>query len=252
MRQILSLLVLVVLVTLLQVSFTSPYFSDQAVITGNSLSTANYAVSPSPSPSPSPTPRVVINEIMWMGSVSTASASTADEWIELRNMTDREIDLSNWKVDGAASDASLLIPSGKAIPANGYFLISNYDRADSSSALNVDSNWVTKAVRFNNSYSQNGAVLLKDQEDHLVDQTPPASTSAWPAGVNNDQKRSMERNDSPGDGSQVSSWHSCSDPACNDGIYWKTAEGDNYGTPGSANHSANDPTLPGSELFTQS
>ncbi|MCD6334669.1 MAG: lamin tail domain-containing protein, partial [Candidatus Latescibacteria bacterium] len=35
---------------------------------------------------------VVINELMWMGS----TASSADEWIELRNTTDSEILLSGW------------------------------------------------------------------------------------------------------------------------------------------------------------
>ena len=33
---------------------------------------------------------VVINEVMWMGS----SSHTADEWIELRNMTSHDIDFS--------------------------------------------------------------------------------------------------------------------------------------------------------------
>jgi hypothetical protein len=35
---------------------------------------------------------VVINELLWMGS----STSSADEWIELRNLTDQAVDLSNW------------------------------------------------------------------------------------------------------------------------------------------------------------
>jgi len=36
---------------------------------------------------------IVINEIMWMGTTFNSN----DEWIELRNMTDLEIDLGKWE-----------------------------------------------------------------------------------------------------------------------------------------------------------
>jgi len=48
---------------------------------------------------------VVINEIMWMGSVGNSN----DEWIELRNMTDADINLSGWKIDGAGSEPAQLL-----------------------------------------------------------------------------------------------------------------------------------------------
>ncbi|PIP88143.1 hypothetical protein COW80_01910, partial [Candidatus Beckwithbacteria bacterium CG22_combo_CG10-13_8_21_14_all_01_47_9] len=69
---------------------------------------------------------VVINELMWMGT----SGWAADEYLELRNMTDRSIDLSGWSVGGVT------IPSGKSIPAHGYFLITNFDK--DGSGINVD------------------------------------------------------------------------------------------------------------------
>ena len=68
---------------------------------------------------------VVINELMWMGS----SASSYDEWIELRNLTSQPIDATNWLLTKKASGAEvpmLNLPAEATIPANGYFLISNY------------------------------------------------------------------------------------------------------------------------------
>ena len=62
---------------------------------------------------------VVINEIMWSGS----SGDDDDEWIELRNMTDHDIDLSNWNINnagqGSGPGAHLDIPHGYSIKAKG-------------------------------------------------------------------------------------------------------------------------------------
>ena len=86
---------------------------------------------------------VVINELMWMGS----TISTADEWIELRNTTDSEILLSDWTLEkaGTAGD-TLTIPEGKTIPAQGFFLIANYEPSSENSGLTVKADWVTTAV----------------------------------------------------------------------------------------------------------
>ena len=43
---------------------------------------------------------VVINELMWSGT----SKSTADEYIELRNLTDGKVDLSGWSLTRLNSD----------------------------------------------------------------------------------------------------------------------------------------------------
>ena len=60
---------------------------------------------------------VVINEIAWMGTV----VSSADEWIELKNNTDGEIDLTNWTLK--AIDGSPEINLSGIISASGYFLL---------------------------------------------------------------------------------------------------------------------------------
>src|SRR4030042_2281280 len=58
---------------------------------------------------------------MWMGN----DGNDNDEWIELRNMTGNDIDISNWDVvhGGSGVGGHIEIPSGYSITANGYFLI---------------------------------------------------------------------------------------------------------------------------------
>jgi hypothetical protein len=171
---------------------------------------------------------VVINEVMWMGS----TISSADEWIELRNTTDNAIDIGQWTLENVKdnSDRTLMIPGGKSIPGHGYFLISNYTETSANSALNVS---VDEVVNLSLLNSGNGNIVLKDRDGNIVDQ---AKGNSWPAGVNGSNNQSMERNDTPGDGLQASSWHTCSDLGCNDTTFWDS-EGNNYGTPKAANRS---------------
>ncbi len=64
-------------------------------------------------------PALVINEIMYN------SPGADEEWIELYNNTDDEIDLENWKIlDSDANHTPIIITSGHNIAAGGYFTIS--------------------------------------------------------------------------------------------------------------------------------
>lgn len=177
---------------------------------------------------------VVINEIMWMGS----TVDSSDEWIELRNMTASPIDIGDWTIENAKSaGGTYTIPSGSTIPASGYFLISNYAEDSGSSNLNVAPDVSGASLSLAN--DGNGNLVLKDASDTVIDE---AVGDPWPTGQNDPDNRSMERNDVPGDGTLPGSWHQCDDPACNDGTYWDTHDGDDYGTPAGENHSENDPT----------
>lgn len=180
---------------------------------------------------------VVINEIMWMGS---NAVSDADEWIELKNTTGDAIDLAGWTIDEAGSGSSAITITSGVIPAGGYFLIGNY--ASSSSAISdaITIDLATTGV----SLANGGEVLtLKDATNNVIDTTP---TGVWEDGNNNDapagQRNSMERNDTPGDGTSWDDWHTCLDAGCNDGVFWDVDDGDDYGTPKAANLSENDPT----------
>lgn len=185
---------------------------------------------------------VVINEVMWMGSTDSSS----DEWIELRNTTGHNIDIKNWDIIGAVSGGGghLEIAGGSTdvIPAHGYFLISNKRKSDS--AIDVDIDLVATNISLANSYDDNGKLVLKDKLGNTIDSTPNPSGSSWPKGYLENASglhQSMERNDTPGDGISASDWHTCMSDGCNDTTFWDS-EGNNYGTPGAANLSKNDPT----------
>lgn len=93
-------------------------------------------------------PRVFLSEINWAGS----EASTADEWIELVNLEDRTVDLSNWVVTGiGTSGGAIAIPSGTTVPAKGTVLIANYASGDAKSTLATSPTLVTTAVSIANS-----------------------------------------------------------------------------------------------------
>jgi len=175
---------------------------------------------------------LVINELMWMGS----TISTADEWIELRNMTSDEINISGLTLDNAGVGSNdLVIPANSYIAANGFYLISNYSSSHASSALVVNGDWITTDLSLDNGGEQ---ISLVNQLNTIIDRTPVGS---WSAGNNVVTNNSMERGAVPGDGTVVSNWHACIDSDCNNTIYWDI-EGNDYGTPRDVNRSENDLT----------
>lgn len=237
-------------------------FSSKVMINGISIKAANPApnptptatpsvtptpdLEPSPTATPSPTPSdddnhrvspgdIVINEIMWMGS----STSSADEWIELKNMRNFDIDLSNWKIDNAVSGhGHLEIPSRYFIPALGYFLIANYDENSSHSNLRSHVDLKSTSLNLNNNYLTNGQLKLWDKDGNIIDLTPYSESASWPAGNNSqDLHQSMERKNDPGDGNQTSNWKTCSNILCSTSAFWDTT-GKDFGTPGLSNISA--------------
>lgn len=198
---------------------------------GNSITSGEWSVAAG---------SIVINEIMWMGS----SSSSDDEWIELRNMTNQEIEIGKWVIDNAKSAGNdYMIPANKTIPANGFFLITNFPKNSAQSSLNVSPDVHGAGLSFAN--TGNGNLVLRDANGNAIDE----ALDPWPKGENGSpEKRSMERNDTPGSGTDDANWHTCVSATCNDTIFWDS-EADNYGTPGAANHSENDPTAV--QKFTQ-
>lgn len=86
--------------------------------------------------------QVIFNELNWAGSLrdnndGTRSGSTKDEWIELRNTTNTDIDIGGFEITefsdpqaGTGEHIMLTIPTGKSIPANGFFLITKNTEDD--------------------------------------------------------------------------------------------------------------------------
>ena len=62
---------------------------------------------------------VIISEVAWGGTV----ANSAHEWIELYNTTNLPIDISGWNLVSSDGTPNIIIPTGKIIPANGYYLL---------------------------------------------------------------------------------------------------------------------------------
>jgi DNA/RNA endonuclease YhcR with UshA esterase domain len=146
---------------------------------------------------------VIINEIMWMGS----SVSTADEWIELKNNTEEEIDLSGWVIEGAGtSGSSITIPLGKKINANGYFLISNYSNLDAKSILDITPNYVTTSVSLKNEFLK---ISLKDSAGNLIDEA--GSENKKQLAGNNENKFSMQRVLNYSDGTKSADWYTAAE-----------------------------------------
>jgi hypothetical protein len=144
---------------------------------------------------------VIINELMWMGN---GIPDTDDEWIELRNTTGNPINLAGWVIKGAASNGggNLTIASG-TIPANGFFLISNYAATDSNSHLNITPDVINISVQLDNTGAR---YTLVNNSGKIVD-VADDDDGAPLAGSNLIQKKSMERNSTPGNGALLGSWH---------------------------------------------
>ncbi|MFC1627069.1 OmpL47-type beta-barrel domain-containing protein [Patescibacteria group bacterium] len=175
---------------------------------------------------------VVINELMWMGT----SASTSDEFLELRNMTDMDIDLTDWVIQGAGlGHTDLIIPFG-IIPAHGYFLITNYDSFDPSSKLNdfnVLPDWVTTSLTL---YSSDAQYVLTDNLGFTIDiaDNGLGEPAAGQHDIGSNIYYSMERDATPSDGTQASSWHTIFDDSITMQSYWDAGALEK-GTPGGPN-----------------
>lgn len=176
---------------------------------------------------------VVINEIMWMGS----NEDSGDEWIELRNMTGQEIDISNWNIvhGGSGTSGHIEIPDGYSIEANGFFLLTRkkWNETEINFDDDLDKDEGYTHISGMNLLNDGESLILENENNQAIDTAWKYAN--WPAGVNTTLKQSMERNDIPGDGTQSGSWHTCVSDLCNDGTYWDTADGNNYGTPGAPN-----------------
>lgn len=172
-------------------------------------------------------PSVVINELMWMGS----SLSSADEWLELRNLTEQSIDLAGWSLMKRSSGADVLmiqLPAGTSLPAGGFVVVSNYASTSTSSALAVVPEVINSDVALSNTGLR---IQLLDASGQVVDTADDGVGNPMSGNFDSAKKifASMERNISIGDGSVASSWHTATRS-----VGWKSGASE-LGTPGSMN-----------------
>jgi len=142
---------------------------------------------------------VIINELAWAGS----SYSASDEFIELKNLTENEIDLSGWqltRISGNEEKVMLTIPAGEIIEARNFYVISNWSSDDS--ALDFQPDLIDSSVSLSNSKLQ---IKLYDADGELIDL---AGDGLFPLAGDNEFKASMIRAAPVEKGDKESAWDS--------------------------------------------
>jgi hypothetical protein len=115
-----------------------------------------------------PRHRVIFNEICWMGD----EESPTNEWIEIKNVSKGEIDLSGWQILNKNQKLKFVFEEGAKILPSEILLLKRGD--DFSGAIK----------------NSNEALFLFDKDCNLEDEV--FATSSWPAG-DNFSKRTAER-----------------------------------------------------------
>ena len=161
---------------------------------------------------------LVINEVMWYG-VNSGDDEGFDEFIELRNTTDRELNLDLWSISNP-DDFVVGLPPGSVVEPGGTFTIVDHtteqyvDGApqDAQSAFQ-NADLVLNAFNDNRQarlYIKDGVfeLFLRDPNGELID-TAGDGGAAFFGGPEGGKKYSMERKANPGDGTDPSNWQRC-------------------------------------------
>jgi len=134
---------------------------------------------------------VVINEIAWMGT----EVSYNNEWIELFNNANQDIDLSGWILK--ATDGTPEISLEGTISAKNYYLL---ERTDDNTLLDITADQVYTGALGN---SGEGFQIFNNS-GKLIDSVAVCE-KGWCAG-NNETKQTMERNNPNFSGFDPSNW----------------------------------------------
>ncbi|MFQ6082597.1 MAG: lamin tail domain-containing protein [Candidatus Aminicenantia bacterium] len=128
--------------------------------------------------------KIIINEIAWMGTTNSAN----DEWIELKNISAAEINLTGWQLLDKDGQIKIIFNSGdpvsaNSIPSNGFFLL---ERTNDNSVPGISADLIYTGALSN----ANEALYLFDDNCQLQDEV--LANPNWLAG-DNSSKRTMER-----------------------------------------------------------
>jgi hypothetical protein len=123
--------------------------------------------------------RTIINEVAWMGNQNSAS----DEWIELKNISGAEIDLTNWQLLDKDGQIKIIFSEKDQVSVNELYLL---ERTDDDSVLGLAADLIYTGG-LNNT---NEVLYLFDANCQLQDEI--LADPDWPAG-NSSSKRTMER-----------------------------------------------------------
>jgi len=130
------------------------------------------------------TKQIVINEVAWMGSdCPNRRECTSNEWIELKNVSSSEIDISGWWIIDQGEQIKVVFPQNTIISAGRFFLL---ERTDNDSVPNVRADIIYQGILSND---EEGLRLLSP--DCLIRDEVLADPK-WPAGEARSRK-TMER-----------------------------------------------------------
>ncbi len=122
---------------------------------------------------------LIINEIAWMGTENSAN----DEWLELKNNSEQEIDLTGWTLQAIDGSPQILLEG--TIASQDYFLLERTND-DSVSGITADQIY---AGALGNSGEK---LELRDANNNLIDSVD--CLNGWLAG-DNQTKQTMEKTD---------------------------------------------------------
>ena len=123
--------------------------------------------------------KIIFNEVAWMGTLESAN----DEWIELKNISGGEVNLTGWQLLDKEQQIKIIFDSKDRASVGGFYLL---ERTDDDSVPRIAADFVYTGG-LNNT---NEALYLFDENCQLQDEIE--AFPDWPAG-DNSSKRTMER-----------------------------------------------------------
>ncbi|MDO8524798.1 MAG: lamin tail domain-containing protein [bacterium] len=124
--------------------------------------------------------KVIFNEVTWMGSTKSSS----DEWIELKNISVKPIDLNGWQIFNKTQGLKIFFTTTTIVSPGGFFLL---ERTDDNTVPKI------KADRIYTGALANIDEMLYLVNSNCVLQDKIKATPYWPEG-DNTTKETMERN----------------------------------------------------------
>ncbi len=201
------------------IEITSPDFLDYKLSVSATNSKSQTSATSTKTISVATIP-IAINEIAWMGT----SASSNDEWLELKNNTPYNIDLSQWALESKSGTPYIKL-SGMIGPRKFILLERTNDETVSD---------ITSSAIYTGALNNSGEQLILFHASTIFDSTP---SGAWVAGENTGSttRKTMERVSPKESGTLETNWKtwgSVIDFIKNS----KDAEGNEiFGTPGARN-----------------
>ncbi|MBI4085143.1 MAG: lamin tail domain-containing protein [Candidatus Liptonbacteria bacterium] len=136
--------------------------------------------------------KVILNEINWVGS----DTSAGDEWIELKNNSGSEIDLAGWQILSGDGDMKIILEDGNKISPGTFYLL---ERTDDDSAPGIAAD-----ATYSGALSNSGEFLkIFDTDCNISDELD--ASKGWQAG-NSSERKTMEIS------SLDLSWHTSASP----------------------------------------